>query len=176
MKTRTIIIASVSTIATCGIAYLLYRKGQKAETETTTASNSNSDATTEAAASFPLQYNSRGAEVKKLQTALNVLLADTAKCGEELPQYNNQEITALQVDGIFGVRTRKVCQWHFWQENRVRSQLQSTVGSNRITPNHYGKKDQTMAHFCRYRSGCRYRVLLFCKTKRRQRHLRIDKR
>lgn len=127
MKTRTIIIASVSTIATCGIAYLLYRKGKKAETETTTASNSNSDTTTEAAASFPLQYNSRGAEVKKLQTALNVLLADTAKCGEELPQYNNQEIKALQVDGIFGVRTRKVCQWHFGKKTVTEAEYKALL-------------------------------------------------
>ncbi len=125
MKKKTIIIASVSTIAACGIAYLLYRKGKKAETEITTETTS--DATTEAAASFPLQYGSRGAEVKKLQTALNVLLADTAKCGDELPQYNNQEITALQVDGIFGARTRKVCQWHFGKKTVTEAEYKALL-------------------------------------------------
>ena len=83
--------------------------------------------TTEAAASFPLQYGSRGAEVKKLQTALNVLLADTAKCGDELPQYNNQEITALQVDGIFGARTRKVCQWHFGKKTVTEAEYKALL-------------------------------------------------
>ncbi len=111
MKKKTIIVASVSTIAACGIAYLLYRRGKQTETETTTTTDSTT--TNETAATFPLEYGSRGTEVKKLQTALNVLLADAVQCGEELPQYNNQDIKSLSVDGIFGVRTKKVCQWHF---------------------------------------------------------------
>ncbi len=127
-KSKKIIgISLLVTGALVAVCYLLYKKGKKAEEAKKAASDDETTTTTSGTATFPLKYNSRGTEVKNLQKALNVLLADAAECDETLPTYNNKNITVLQEDGIFGARTEAACSWHFGKKQVTEKQYKALI-------------------------------------------------
>ncbi len=120
MKAKTMIITASAVVAAGVTVYFLYRRGKKAD-ETAAEAASSDKAADETTCSFPLKNGMQGAEIKQLQKALNVFLADAAECGDELPTYNKKSIKALQEDGIWGNRTEAAVKWHFDKNSVTKS-------------------------------------------------------
>lgn len=71
-----------------------------------------------------IKYGDRGENVKQLQAFLNAKLIHYADLKGGRPQYNGTVINALDVDGIYGKRTRCVTEWWFDREQILLSEIQ----------------------------------------------------
>ena len=126
MKAKTMIITASAVVAAGVTIYFLYRRGKKADEAAVEAASSDK-AADEATCSFPLKNGMQGAEIKQLQKALNVFLADATECGDELPTYNKKSIKALQEDGIWGSRTEAAVKWHFGKNSVTKSDFDALL-------------------------------------------------
>ena len=125
MKKRTFIIITV-VLVLAAIAAILWQTGVFAKVSNKItdngASGGSSGSTSSSGTSarndnFPLKKGSYGENVKTLQTALNKFIKNYTKLGKEKFKYNGTVVTALVVDGDFGVRTNAAMLWALGYDN-----------------------------------------------------------
>lgn len=110
---KTIIIASVSICAIL-VAVLIYtaikyvRKNKEDKEEVLSSST-----TTTTTTSNKIAYGDKGENVKKLQSYLNSRLIFYSYEKGGRPLYNGATLNSLDVDGIYGKKTKCACEWWF---------------------------------------------------------------
>lgn len=114
---KTIIIASVSICAIL-VAVLIYTaikyvKKNKEDKEEALPSSTTTTTTTTTTTSNKIAYGDKGENVKKLQSYLNAQLLFYYYEKGGRPIYNGATINSLDVDGIYGKKTKCVCEWWF---------------------------------------------------------------
>lgn len=106
-------VAVVSVGVACLVWYLVNRgvlafwRSKKPTGTTTPAVNSVSVLTD----AFPLRYGSRGANVKRLQTALNRAIVFLMPARPFL--IDGKQRTSIAVDGVWGDETRAAVNWYY---------------------------------------------------------------
>ena len=121
MKKRTFIIITVLLVL-AAIAAILWQTGIFAKvsnkiTDNGASGGSSGSGTSTRNDNFPLKKGSYGEKVKTLQTALNKFIKNYAKLGKEKFKYNGTVVSALVVDGDFGVRTNAAMLWALGYDN-----------------------------------------------------------
>lgn len=117
MKKRTYIILAICLLVAVTAACFYFRMKKSSKEESPDAGTIAGSTTTDV-----LSEGSRGEDVKKLQRYLNNCLLTSPLLVK--PTYQGEVIEQLVVDGIFGARTKAVCQWKFGKTSINISEIQ----------------------------------------------------